>query len=66
MEPVVFKSITNGTIAKSKSGEYGYSWDYIFIPDGETRTLASFNDDVRFSYWSNTGYMELVDYLKDK
>ena len=66
MEPVVFKSITNGTIAKSKYGEYGYSWDYIFIPDGETRTLASFDDDVRFSYWSNTGYMELVDYLKDK
>lgn len=27
-EPVVFKSITNGVIAKEKSGIYGWSWDF--------------------------------------
>ena len=31
-EPKVFKSITKGTIAKEKSGKYGWSWDYIFSP----------------------------------
>ena len=28
-EPVVFKSITTGTIATEKSGKYGWSWDHI-------------------------------------
>lgn len=65
-EPIVFKSITNGTIANEKSGEYGWSWDYIFIPEGETRTLATFDDDVRFNYWNMNSYGELADYLKNK
>lgn len=65
-EPVVFKSITNGTIAKEKSGEYGWSWDFIFIPEGETKTLGCFDDDNRFKYWNMEGYNELVKYLENK
>ena len=65
-EPVIFKSITNGTIAKEKSGEYGWSWDFIFIPDGESKTLGNFNDDVRFKYWNMDGYYKLAEYLKDR
>lgn len=65
-EPIVFKSITNGTIAKTKSGEYGWSWDFIFIPEGETKTLGNFNDDIRFSYWNADGYQELAKYLNSK
>ena len=57
-------SITNGTIAKQKQGEYGWSWDFIFIPDGETKTLACFDDSVRFKYWSNDAYLKLAEYLK--
>ena len=64
-EPVLFKSVTNGTIALKKSGEYGYSWDYIFIPEGETKTLANYDDTKRFSYWNNDGYKELVKYLSN-
>ena len=64
-EPVVFTAITNGTIAKEKQGQYGWSWDFIFIPDGETKTLACFDDDVRFKYWSNDAYLKLADYLKN-
>lgn len=65
-DPIVFKSITNGTIAKEKSGRYGWSWDFIFIPDGETKTLGNFNDDIRFKYWNMDGYNELAKYLNDK
>lgn len=65
-EPIYFKSITKGKIALDRSGTYGWGWDYIFIPEGETKTLANFNDDIRFKYWDNTGYLELAKYLKNK
>lgn len=65
-EPVIFKSITNGKIAYEKSGKYGWSWDFIFIPDGEEKTLGNFDDEVRFKYWNMNGYNELVEYLKNK
>ncbi len=64
-EPVVFTSITKGTIAKEKSGEYGWSWDFIFIPEGQTKTLGNFNDDVRFKYWNMNGYSKLAKYLEN-
>lgn len=65
-EPIYFKSITKGKIALDRSGTYGWGWDYIFIPEGETKTLANFNDNIRFKYWDNTGYLELAKYLKNK
>ncbi len=64
-EPVVFKSVTKGTIAKRKSGKYGWSWDFIFIPDGQTKTLASFKDEKRLKLWNDTGYQQLIEYLKN-
>ena len=63
-EPVVFTSITEGTISKRRQGKYGWCWDFIFIPKGETKTLGSFKDDVRFKFWNDTGYKQLTDYLK--
>ena len=63
-EPVVFKSITPGTIAKRKSGKYGWSWDFVFIPDGQKKTLASFPDKKRFALWNNEFLEELAAYLK--
>ena len=63
-EPVVFKSITEGTIAKRKSGKYGWAWDFIFIPKGQTKTLGSFKDDKRFKFWNDSGYKQLTEYLK--
>ena len=62
-EPVVFSSITKGTIAKEKSGKYGWSWDFIFIPEGETKTLGNFDDSIRFKYWNMESYDKLVKYL---
>lgn len=65
-EPVVFKSITEGSIAKRKSGKYGWAYDFIFIPKGQTKTLGSFKDEERFKFWNDTGYKQLVSYLKEK
>ena len=65
-EPVVFEGYTNGTIALEKQGTYGWSWDFIFIPEGEEKTLGCFPDDERWNYWSLDSYKKLVEYLEKK
>ena len=65
-DPVTFVSKTEGTLAKEKSGENGWSWDFIFIPKGQTKTLANFDDDERAKLWDNTAYIMLYDHLKEK
>lgn len=62
-EPVVFKSITTGTIALEKSGTYGWSWDYIFIPNGYDKTMANYSDDERCLVWNTDAYKELAEFL---
>ena len=65
-EPVVFESITEGTISLEKQGSFGWCWDFIFIPKGQNKTLACFPDDERFKLWNDTGYEQLINYLKNK
>lgn len=65
-EPVVFKSITKGKISKEKSGKYGWSWDFIFIPEGKDKTFANYKDEERLLMWNTDAYFELVNYLKEK
>ena len=62
-EPISFISKTLGTISKEKKGEYGWSYDRIFIPFNETKTLAEFNDDERWKFWSNDAYLLLKEYF---
>ena len=63
-EPIVFEGITKGIIDVKKSGEYGWSWDFIFIPEGENKTLGCFPDEERWKYWSLDAYKNLVEYLE--
>ena len=65
-DPVVFEGITKGKIDTKKSGEYGWSWDFIFIPDGENKTLGCFPDYQRWDFWSLDAYKRLVEYLENK
>ena len=65
-EPVTFVSKTEGTLAKTKSGENGWSWDFIFIPKGCDKTLACYSDDERWKFWDNTAYQQLATYLMGK
>lgn len=43
--------------------EPGRSWDRIFIPNGQTKSMANFDDDERFKLWSDEGYKKLAEYL---
>lgn len=65
-DPVVFKSVTKGQIAYEKSGEYGWSWDFIFIPEGSDKTMGNYPDEERFSLWNTDAYYELANYIKNK
>lgn len=63
-EPVSFVSYTTGTIATELRGTYGWSFDKLFIPEGKTKTLAEFEDDERWKFWSDDAYLQLEKYLK--
>lgn len=65
-EPVTFKSITRGKIATEKSGTYGWSWDFIFIPEGKDKTLGNYPDEERFNLWNNDAYDALAKYLSEE
>ena len=65
-EPVVFEGITKGIIDTKKSGTYGWSWDFIFIPKGEDKTLGCFPDEERWNFWSQDAYKELANYLEER
>lgn len=64
--PIVFEGITKGKIDTKKSGTYGWSWDFLFIPEGEEKTLGCFPDNERWKFWSLDAYKELVEYLENK
>lgn len=65
-EPVTFTGITKGTISIEKQGQYGWSWDFVFIPDGKQDTLGCYNDDERWKLWDTNNYKKLAEYLKQK
>lgn len=65
-DPIVFKSVTRGKIATEKSGKYGWSWDFIFIPDGKDKTLGNYPDEERFDIWNSDAYYELAEFIKNK
>lgn len=64
-EPLIFKSITRGTIAQQKSGKFGWSWDFIFIPDGYENTMGNYPDEARFKMWDNSALYEIANFLKE-
>lgn len=64
-EPIVIISKTLGSIAKEPKGSFGWSFDKIFIPKGETKTLAQFPEEERYKFFTNEGYISLAKILKD-
>lgn len=65
-ETVIFIAKTEGSIAYEKSGDYGWGYDKIFIPKGQIKPLACFNDDERYKFWDDSAYIKLGKYLTDK
>lgn len=65
-EPVIFKSITHGTIDVKMYDDGKLGWDSVFIPEGQTMPLAYFPRNERYLLWDTTGYDEIVAYLKSR
>ncbi len=63
-EPIVFGWITKWKIDIKKSGTYGWSRDFVFIPEGEQKTLWCFPDEKRFEFYSLGAYVQLAEYLE--
>jgi len=65
-EPISFVSHNKGKIAEKVKGENGWSYDKIFIPENQSKTLAEVDDDQRWKFWSNEAYLKLKDFLTKK
>lgn len=65
-EPVVFVSKTEGEIATEPSGDYGSSFDKLFVPKGKTYTMANMDYDEFVLCFDKTGVEQLAEYLKNK
>lgn len=62
-EPIVFESLTYGTISESVVEGRGYDYDKIFIPDGDTRTFSMMSEEEQLKCFDTKAYMELLKYL---
>lgn len=62
-EPVVFTSISYGTIAEEARGNRGEPYDKIFIPEGDTRTFAEMSFEEQLKCFDTKAYMDLLKYL---
>ncbi len=61
----LFKGSLGGEIAKTPSGDNGYGWDKIFIPQGYTVTRASLDEkDDKKTYMKIKPFAKLKGYLK--
>ena len=63
-EPKVFISKTEGTITLKPEGEFGFSYDKIFIPKGFDKPMACYDDETRWKFWDDSGYKEFANYIK--
>lgn len=63
MEPVVFESLSYGTIALSPRGNRGDEFDHIFIPKGDARTFAEMSVEEQLKCFDDKAYIELYNYL---
>lgn len=64
-EPVVFESLSYGTIALEKRGTRGDEYDKIFIPEGDIRTFSEMAVDEQLKTFDTKAYMELLKYLSE-
>ena len=40
----LFEGTSSGTVAQAPAGSGGFGYDPLFVPDGETRTMAELSD----------------------
>lgn len=64
-EELIFNGLLKGQIAKLPAGQHGFGYDPVFVPDGETKTLA----ELGSGYKSNNSHrakatMQFIEKLK--
>lgn len=66
-EEKLFEGAVEGTISETKSGEEGFGYDPVFIPEGHDRTFAQMDMEEKNSM-SHRGraIRKLVEYLSEK
>lgn len=63
----LFEGSLNGEIARAPSGNNGYGWDKIFIPQGYTTTRALLEEkDDQKTYLQIKPFAKLKEYLESK
>ncbi len=63
----LFEGSLDGEIAETPSGENGFGWDKIFIPQGYEVTRASLNEeDDQKTYLQINPFAKLKDFLESK
>ena len=63
----LFEGCLDGQIAETPSGENGYGWDKIFIPQGYEITRASLNEaDDQKTYLQIKPFAKLKDFLASR
>lgn len=63
----LFESSLDGKIAETPSGENGYGWDKIFIPQGYTETRASLEEkDDQKTYLQIKPFAKLKEFLESR
>lgn len=65
-KPKLFIGESKGTISKETTGENGFGYDPIFIPDGENKTFAQMETEEKNQFSHRGKSIEkLINYLKD-
>lgn len=63
--PQYFEGVLEGTIAPEARGSIGFGYDYIFVPKGETKTLAELGIEYKNNYSHRAvALKKLTQYLK--
>lgn len=65
-KPISFLGEEKGTIAKEIKGDYGFGHDPIFIPEGEEKTYAEFEDIEEVKKFRKAAVLKLKEYLNNK
>jgi XTP/dITP diphosphohydrolase len=62
-----FEGICKGTIVDKPTGEGGFGYDPIFIPDGYSQTFAQLSPEIKNSI-SHRGIAvrKMIDFLRDR
>lgn len=63
---IVFETFTYGKISNKTNGSFGWNFDRMFIKNGDTKTMAHYDDKNRIKKYSNKNWKKLVYFLKNK